>query len=299
MDERELSRRMHAFVRGEYDLLLATTIIENGIDIPRVNTMIVHSAERFGLAQLYQLRGRVGRSDQLAFCYLMVPGDRVLPEHARKRLEAIQEFTDLGAGFRIAARDLEIRGAGDLLGAEQSGHIAEIGIETYMKMLEETIRELRGEPAEAPPAVQLDLPVPLSIPPRYIDDASLRMDVYRRLATLSDDASVVLLELRDRFGPPPEEVQNLVRMAALKRFAEELRVQSISHQGRRLQIHLRRDARVDVDSLIRFVGERGNASFSPGGVLALDGVPASESLEVARRVLEAIVPPLRPERVAS
>ena len=145
MDERELARRMHAFKRGEHDVLLATTIIENGIDIPNVNTMLVHRADRFGLAQLYQLRGRVGRSDQLAYCYLLVPSDRSLSEVARRRLSAIREFTELGAGFRIAARDLEIRGAGNLLGAEQSGHMAAVGIETYLTMLEDTVRELRGE----------------------------------------------------------------------------------------------------------------------------------------------------------
>ena len=145
MDERELARRMHAFTAHEYDVLVASTIIENGIDIPNVNTMIVHRADRFGLAQLYQLRGRVGRSHQLAYCYLLVPEDRVLPSDAQKRLAAIREFTELGAGFRIAARDLEIRGAGNLLGAEQSGHIAEVGIETYLRLLEETVRELKGE----------------------------------------------------------------------------------------------------------------------------------------------------------
>ena len=145
LDERELYRRMHAFTAREFDVLLATTIIENGIDIPTVNTMIVHRADRFGLAQLYQLRGRVGRSRELAYCYLLVPPDAPLTEEARRRLEALREFTELGAGFRIAGRDLEIRGAGNLLGGEQSGHIADLGIETYLKMLEETVRELKGE----------------------------------------------------------------------------------------------------------------------------------------------------------
>ncbi len=167
MDERELSRRMHAFTAHEYDVLVASTIIENGIDIPNVNTMIVHRADRFGLAQLYQLRGRVGRSHQLAYCYLLVPEDRVLPSDAQKRLAAIREFTELGAGFRIAARDLEIRGAGNLLGAEQSGHIAEVGIETYLRLLEETVRELKGEePAEEAPSVTIDLPLEVADPRR-------------------------------------------------------------------------------------------------------------------------------------
>ena len=161
---------------------MATTIIENGIDIPNVNTMIVHRADRFGLAQLYQLRGRVGRSSALAYCYLLVPGDRVLSEPARKRLAAIREFSDLGAGFRIAARDLEIRGAGNLLGAEQSGHIAAVGIETYLKMLEESVREMRGETVEEAPSVAIDLPVAMSIPETYVADANLRMEIYRKIA---------------------------------------------------------------------------------------------------------------------
>ncbi|MGZ5434200.1 MAG: transcription-repair coupling factor, partial [Thermoanaerobaculia bacterium] len=148
MDERELEKAMLAFINREYDVLLATTIIENGIDIPACNTILINHAERFGLSQLYQLRGRVGRSDRLAFCYLLVPSDRVLSSDARKRLAAIQEFSDLGAGFRIAARDLEIRGAGNILGGEQSGQIAAVGFEMYTKLLEETVREMKGEKIE-------------------------------------------------------------------------------------------------------------------------------------------------------
>ena len=199
MDEQELARRMHAFTRGEHDVLLATTIIENGIDIPNVNTMLVHRADRFGLAQLYQLRGRVGRSDQLAYCYMMVSSDKVLTEVARKRLEAIREFTDLGAGFRIAARDLEIRGAGNLLGAEQSGHIAELGIETYLKMLEDTVRELRGETIEEAPSATIDLPVMTTIPSEYIAETNLRMEIYRRLASSHEDIDEVLTRVARSF----------------------------------------------------------------------------------------------------
>src|SRR5919205_423052 len=161
MDERELERAMLAFINREYDLLLATTIIENGIDIPACNTILINHAERFGLSQLYQLRGRVGRSDRLAFCYLLVPSDKILTSDARKRLAAIQEFSDLGAGFRIAAKDLEIRGAGNILGGEQSGQIAAVGFEMYTKLLEETIRELRGEAVDEAPSVNIDLPVPM------------------------------------------------------------------------------------------------------------------------------------------
>ncbi len=288
LEESELSRRMHAFTRGDFDVLLATTIIENGIDIPSVNTMIVHRADRFGLAQLYQLRGRVGRSNQLAYCYLLVPGDRILSEAARKRLAAIREFTDLGAGFRIAARDLEIRGAGNLLGGEQSGHINAVGIETYLKLLEETVRELRGEAVEEAPSVNIDLPVPMSIPPEYVDDANLRMEVYRKIAAAEQSEREILAELADRFGPPPQAVVTLIEVAALKRTAEALRVQSISAKGSELIIRLRRDARVDVDRLIEMVSNLPGASFSPTGVLSLAVGSGRLMLGVARQTLEAL-----------
>jgi transcription-repair coupling factor (superfamily II helicase) len=286
LNEEELSRRMHAFTRGDFDVLLATTIIENGIDIPNVNTMIVHRADRFGLAQLYQLRGRVGRSNQLAYCYFLVPEDRILSEQARKRLAALREFSDLGAGFRIAARDLEIRGAGNLLGGEQSGHIGSVGIDTYLKLLEETVRELRGESVEEAPSVALDLPVPMSIPSEYVDDANLRMELYRKIA--EEPEKEMLAELADRFGPPPAAVQTLVEVAALKRLAESLRVQSISAKSGELVIRLRRDARIDVERLIEMVSNIPGASFSPTGVLSLPGGGGRQLVTVARQTLESL-----------
>ena len=267
LDERELYRRMHAFTAREYDVLLATTIIENGIDIPTVNTMLIHRADRFGLAQLYQLRGRVGRSRELAYCYLLVPPDAPLTEEARRRLEALREFTELGAGFRIAGRDLEIRGAGNLLGGEQSGHIAELGIETYLKMLEETVRELKGESVEEGPSVALDLPLTMTIPKDYITDENLRMEIYRKLATAELPRQELLEELSDRFGRPPKAVLALLDLVDLKRAAEALRVQAISATGGQLVFRLRRDARIDVDRLIRYVSTRAGAAFSPTGVL--------------------------------
>ncbi len=288
MDEAELSRRMRAFTAGEYDLLLATTIIENGIDIPNVNTMFVHRADRFGLAQLYQLRGRVGRSDQLGYCYLLAPSDTVLSEEARKRLAAIREFTELGAGFRIAARDLEIRGAGNLLGAEQSGHIAEVGMETYMKMLEHAIAELRGEAPSEVPSASISLPTAMSIPEDYIGEISLRLEIYRRLADAAEDPTTLLAELRDRFGPPPEPVHALIQGAELKRIAEGVGVQAIAHRGDRLTIRLRRDAKVDVERLIRFVSDREGAAFAPDGVLTVRDVPGRESMEISLQLVELL-----------
>jgi len=289
MDEQELSRRMHAFTAGEYDVLVATTIIENGIHIPRVNTMLVHRADRFGLAQLYQLRGRVGRSSQLGYCYLMVPTGTIVSRDARKRLDALRDFSELGAGFRIAARDLEIRGAGNLLGAEQSGHIAALGIETYMKLLEETIQELRGEaPPEAGPSATLDLPVPLSIPSSYVSDISVRLEIYRRIAAGETEETELIAELRDRFGPPPPAVRQLLEVAAVQRAAERLRVQAVGFQKGQLVIRLRHDARVDPERVVALVSEDPSATFSPDGVLTLavaGGVPVTEA---ARTVLERL-----------
>jgi len=288
LDERELARRMHAFVAGDYDLLLATTIIENGIDIPNVNTMIVYDAHHFGLSQLYQLRGRVGRSDQLAYCYLLVPGDRVLSEQARKRLSAIREFTELGAGFRVAGRDLEIRGAGNLLGAEQSGHIGAVGIETYLRMLEETVAELKGETVPEAPSVTLDLPVPMAIPQSYLADANLRLEIYHRIVTGEAGEDEILDELRDRFGTPPTAVRGFVQVVMLKRLAEDLRLQSISARRGTLYLRLRQDARLAPERLIELVSNRPGARFSPAGVLSLEGVPSAELVATARATLEQL-----------
>ena len=288
MDENELARRMHAFKQGKYELLLATTIIENGIDIPNVNTIIVHQAERFGLAQLYQLRGRVGRSDQLAYCYLLVPGDRVLSREASQRLRALKEFTELGAGFRVAARDLEIRGAGNLLGPEQSGHIAAVGIETYLRMLEDTVRELKGEVVEKAASVAIDLPLPMALPEDYIGDANLRMDVYRRIASAEGSDEEIIAELRDRFGPPPAQVYDLIEVAGVKKLAETLRVQSISLRGAKILLRLRRDTRIDVDLLVRLVSEEEGLSFSPSGVLSVERDPGTKLGGQTRALLERL-----------
>ena len=290
MGERELAHRMHAFQRGEYDLLLATTIIENGIDIPNVNTIAVHRADHYGLAQLYQLRGRVGRSSRLAYCYLLTAPDRVLTEVSRQRLEAIREFTELGAGFRVAARDLEIRGAGNLLGAEQSGHIAAVGLETYLKMLEQTVRELRGETVAEGPSAAIHLPVEATIPPEYLADTNLRMEFYKRIAEAATPRDELLAELRDRFGAPPPPVVRLLDLAFLKRQAETLRVQSISFTAGRLQIRFRRDTRADAERLIEMVSADDDLRFSPTGVLTVAAVERSELLPRTREILDQVTP---------
>ncbi|MFQ5526572.1 MAG: transcription-repair coupling factor [Thermoanaerobaculia bacterium] len=288
LSEGELARRMHAFKDGEYDLLLASTIIENGIDIPNVNTIFVHRADRFGLAQLYQLRGRVGRSRRLAFCYLLTPSRQSLTELSRKRLEAIREFTELGAGFRVAARDLEIRGAGDLLGAEQSGHIEAVGLETYLKMLEETVRELQGEVIAESVSTAIEMPFQMVVPEDYVAEQNLRLELYRQIATSDGSSEELLAELRDRFGEPPQAVRRLLEVSALKRLAESLRVQSVTGGGGALKIRFRQDTRVEVETLIRFVGERPELTFSPSGVLTWSGVPDDHLVRSAHEALEVL-----------
>jgi transcription-repair coupling factor (superfamily II helicase) len=270
MDERELERAMLAFINREFDVLLATTIIENGIDIPACNTILINHAERFGLSQLYQLRGRVGRSDRLAFCYLLVPSDRVLSSDARKRLAAIQEFSDLGAGFRIAARDLEIRGAGNLLGGEQSGEIAAVGFEMYTKLLEETIREMRGERVEEEVETSMNLGVDIYIPKNYVTEENLRMTFYKKIASATTDQRLedIRNEMRDRFGALPQNVENLIQFVKVKRFAQSIGVVSIVREGARGVARLTPTAKVDPNKLLQLIQHNAQVKFSPNGVLS-------------------------------
>ncbi len=285
LPEQELARRMHAFADGEYDLLLATTIIANGIDIPNVNTMLIHDAQRFGLGELYQLRGRVGRSDRLGFCYLMVSQDRVVSDVARKRLAAIREFTELGAGFRVAARDLEIRGAGDVLGAEQSGHIASVGVDTYLKMLDQAVRRLRGEEIVEEVSCELELPGGAGIPEHYVQEPGLRLELYQRLADDAVPLEETRLEIRDRFGALPEEVEELIAQHRLRRRAERVRVQSISYQSGSLHLRFRSDAEIDVERLVEWMEQEPAVDFSPSGVLTVTSVAPADAVTVAGEVL--------------
>ena len=270
MDERELEKAMLAFIERKYDVLLATTIIENGIDIPACNTILINHAERFGLSQLYQLRGRVGRSDRLAFCYLLVPSDRVLSGDARKRLAAIQEFSDLGAGFRIAARDLEIRGAGNILGGEQSGQIAAVGFEMYTKLLEETVREMKGEKIEEEVETSMNLGVDIYIPREYIAEENLRMTFYKKIASASTEERLTDIrnEMRDRFGAVPPNVDALLYFVRVKWMARQLGVLSIVREGARGVMKLTPLAKVDPNKLLVFLGDHPEAKFSPNGVLS-------------------------------
>jgi len=271
MDERELEKAMGAFIAREYDVLLATTIIENGIDIPACNTILINHSERFGLSQLYQLRGRVGRSDRLAFCYLLVPSDKILSSDARKRLAAIQEFSDLGAGFRIAARDLEIRGGGNMLGGEQSGQIASVGFEMYVKLLDEAVKEMKGEKIEETVDTSMNLGVDIYIPRDYIDQESLRMTFYKKIASAADSErlEVIRSEMRDRFGALPASVENLLAFVQLKQLAQSIGVLSAVREGQRVVLKLRPDSKIDPVRLLELLNEQAGAKFSPSGVLSL------------------------------
>ena len=226
MSEGQLEQVMLDFWNGEYDVLVATTIIESGLDLPKVNTLIVERADLLGLAQLYQLRGRVGRSNQRAYAYLFHPAEQTLTEEAHRRLEAIGEATDLGSGFQLALKDLEIRGAGSILGEVQSGHIAAVGFDLYTELVAEAVAEMKGEDfiPSGPPEIRIDLPVDARIPDSYVEDQDLRLEAYRRLAAADTHAEVddVVAEWEDRFGPLPEEAQGLISLARLR--VEALRV---------------------------------------------------------------------------
>ena len=213
MAEHALEDVMLEFYNGEYDVLLCTTIIESGLDVSNANTMIVYDADRFGLSQLYQLRGRVGRSNRLAYCYLCVKAGKVLTETADKRLSAIREFTEFGSGFRVAMRDLEIRGAGNLLGAEQHGHLSTVGYDLYCKMVEETMRELRGELPQESVETRMELKVSAYLPMDYVSGDYQRIEVYKKISQVAsrNDWEDMIEELTDRFGDPVKPVMNLTR----------------------------------------------------------------------------------------
>ncbi|MFQ5580314.1 MAG: transcription-repair coupling factor [Nitrospiria bacterium] len=237
MREHALEEVMLKFVSKEYNLLVTTTIIESGIDVPSANTMIINDAERFGLAELYQLRGRVGRSGDQAYAYLLVREGRILTEESRQRLQAIQEFTELGSGFRIAARDLEIRGAGNLLGQEQSGQIAAIGFELYLRMIDEMVRELKGTPAEKEIEPSLQFSISAFIPDAYIDDSYQRLVIYKRLSSCHEltDVEAIRDELADRYGPIPDPLDHLLQIIQLKKLAKPIFITQIEEQEKTIR----------------------------------------------------------------
>jgi transcription-repair coupling factor (superfamily II helicase) len=272
MGEDELEQVMVDFVAHRFDVLVATTIVENGLDIPNANTIVINRADRYGLAQLYQLRGRVGRADRRAYAYLLIPPEHTLSPIARRRLAAIREFSDLGSGFRIAALDLEIRGAGNLLGGQQSGHIEAVGFDMYTKLLEETIRELKGEELEDERRATVNLRIDLRVDDRYVPDMNQRLMVYRRLASARtlDEVPRVLEELKDRYGTPPPSVTNLAAFARIRLLADQLGVESLDREGAMLVIRFRQDARVHPAVLGRLIETRDDLTLHPPAVLKID-----------------------------
>jgi transcription-repair coupling factor (superfamily II helicase) len=271
MNEKEMERVMLDFIEFKYDVLVATTIIENGIDIPRANTIIINRADQYGLSQLYQLRGRVGRSNRRAYAYLLIPGEQELSPIAKRRLAAIREFSDLGAGFRIAALDLELRGAGNLLGGQQSGHMDALGFDLYTQMLERTVAELRGEAVEDETSVTINLGVDVSVPDEYINDMGQRLRTYKRVSSAHDEETLSSIrnETRDRYGRLPESVEQLFGYALLRLLAEDRGVLSIDKTTDGVALKFSEKARISPEKLAAFVNARGGRVFSPTGVLKL------------------------------
>ncbi|MGN0141373.1 MAG: transcription-repair coupling factor [Roseburia sp.] len=259
MRETELENIMYRFINGEIDVLVSTTIIETGLDISNVNTMIIHDADNMGLSQLYQLRGRVGRSNRTAYAFLMYRRDKMLKEVAEKRLAAIKEYTELGSGFKIAMRDLEIRGAGNLLGAEQHGHMEAVGYDLYCKMLNEAVKEAKGIAVEENFDTSIDIDIDAYIPMGYIPNEVQKLDIYKRIADMetSEETEEMLEELIDRFGDPPKSVENLLYIAKIKSLAHGLYMTEVAQKGDTLRFTLYEKAKLDVARIPEFVAEYG------------------------------------------
>lgn len=289
LNEKEMERVMLDFIDYKYDVLVATTIIENGIDIPRANTIIINRADHYGLSQLYQLRGRVGRSNRRAYAYLLIPAEQELTPIARRRLAAIREFSDLGAGFRIAALDLELRGAGSLLGGEQSGHLEALGFDLYTQMLERTVAELRGEEVEDETSVTLNLAVDVAIPEDYIADMGQRLRTYKRVSSARDESTLqsIRTETEDRYGRIPPSVERLFSYARLRRTAEELGIVSLDKTPDGIAVKFSEKARISPEKLMDFVSTHAGSVFTPSGVLKLSLTEDEQDnvLEKARDVL--------------
>jgi transcription-repair coupling factor (superfamily II helicase) len=292
MSEGELEKVMLKFMHHEADILVSTTIIENGLDIPLCNTILINRADRLGLSELYQLRGRVGRSNRRAYAYLMLPPEVELTPIARRRLAALKEFSDLGAGFKIAALDLELRGAGNMLGGEQSGHIEAIGFELYTQMLERAVREMKGEAAPDEAETQLNLGLNIRIPADYVPEENQRLQMYKRVARVETEKQLadVSAELQDRYGPPPPAVRNLLDYASLKLLCMKVGVNAIERKRDNVTLKFQQNAAVDPEQLARFVAAQRGAQFTPDGMLKfiLKATAADEVLHALRSLLEQL-----------
>jgi len=303
MREHALEDVMLDFYEGKFDVLLCTTIIEAGLDVPAANTLIVMDADRFGLSQLYQIRGRVGRSNRLAYAYLTVQPGKVLSEQADKRLTAIREFTEFGAGFRIAMRDLEIRGTGNLLGSAQSGHMAAIGYDLYVKMIDETVRKLRGDVTQGDIQTRVELRLDAYLPGSYVPSDKQRIDVYKKIAQIDSTASRedLIEELIDRFGDPTRPVMNLIDIAHLKGLASRIGVENISLKQGKLSFKFAAAAQIDPMKLIRLLEKYKRrmtlaATTPPSLVLDFGPKPVDDLVRLAIPLMEEVVQAVEPKK---
>jgi len=294
LSEALLERTMLNFVQGDTDVLVATAIVESGLDIPRANTLIVDRADLFGLAQLYQLRGRVGRSSERAYCYLLVPAPSELSDEARMRVDALTRYTELGSGLQIAELDLELRGSGNFLGSEQSGAVQSVGFDLFCQMLEEATHELRGEPVEHEVDPEISVDIEALLPEDYVPEVGVRLSLYKRLAGASDEARVteLAIEIEDRFGSLPSSAQNLIELMRLKAELRRLRVLSCEASARAVTLHLRDDTPLDTKKIARWAVERPEIyRVTPHGQVvrrATERERSSGGLELARRMLREI-----------
>ena len=304
MNEHQLEDIMYDFINGDIDVLVSTTIIETGLDIANANTMIIQDADRFGLSQLYQLRGRVGRSNRMAYAFLLYQRDKMLKEVAEKRLAAIREFTDLGSGFKIAMRDLEIRGAGNLLGESQSGHMAAVGYDLYCKMLNEAVSQLKGEKEEADYATTIDLDIDAFIPESYIKNEYQKLDIYKRIATIETEEEMddMTEELIDRFGDLPKKVQQLLHIAALKSLAHSAYITAIEQKGKDYKFILYEKANLDPAKIPALLKKYGNnmifkAEAVPYFLYQKKGRSGKEKGENVLQMLREIIESIRELRL--
>jgi transcription-repair coupling factor (superfamily II helicase) len=292
--EAVLERTMLGFVQGDYTVLVATAIVESGLDIPRANTLIVDRADLFGLAQLYQLRGRVGRSSERAYCYLLVPAPSELSDEARARVDALTRYSELGSGLQIAELDMELRGSGNFLGAEQSGAVQSVGFDLFCQMLSEATQELRGETIEQEVDPEISIDIEALLPEDYVPEVGVRLSMYKRLASAGDEARVteLAIEIEDRFGPLPRSAQNLIELMRLKAELRQLRVLSCEASARAVTLHLRDDTPLDTKKITRLALERPDVyRVTPHGQVvrrATERERSAGGLELARRMLREI-----------
>ena len=297
MREHALEDVMMDFYEGKFDVLLCTTIIEAGLDVPTANTMIVCDADRFGLSQLYQLRGRVGRSNRLAYAYLTVNPSKVLTETADKRLAAIREFTEFGSGFRVAMRDLEIRGAGNLLGSEQSGFMASVGYDLYVKMIEDTVHEMRGDVSKGDIDTRVDVKIDAYLPQEYVSNDILRVEMYKKIASVKndEDRDDLVEELIDRFGDPNRPVMNLIDIAQIRNLCSRLGVDLVNVKG--AELHMRFSISADIDLMAVLMAAKRHEDHlrllggNPPTLVYFDrrNTPAEELVKGAVGVMTAVV----------